>query len=507
MGEDKSDISILQINLDRGKAATTLTERKFFQEFDIACIQEPYVNFIQTENYNRHKVEGLCKAEIWTKRNLRVTTLRELTTANYVTIKLEQGEDVHITSIYEEPGGGNCPRLNDLARRLGVRHSRHILAGDLNAHNAAWGEDETTVRGTEVLAWANMEGYEINNDRDMGPTFQTVRGQSYIDLTMSKRVEMRGWTVDEEETLSGHRYIQYKIKVDGIRAERPKMAYDFVNTDWVAYKRELRRQLDLTINNAMDIEEKAANIQRICRQVCQRKIARREINIRRDKEWFDEELRELRSQARGARRIWQLNKTEDNKRIYINKRNDYNKEVKRKKQTHITKELDELVEHDPWAKVWRLIGKKKTFEPKKNYRMENGQYTQTDDETNEYLLKKYFPTDEQENDTDEMRIIRNEQITYTRKDEPIFCLEELASIVRKLRKRKATPASDRVPNEAVKHIIEVAGEILLDIYRECWEKGQFPKIWKNAEIRWIPKKDGTPRPISLLPTLGKSSIR
>lgn len=33
--------------------------------------------------------------------------------------------------------------------------------------------------------------------------------------------------------------------------------------------------------------------------------------------------------------------------------------------------------------------------------------------------------------------------------------------------------------------------------------GHFPSTWKTANIIWIPKKDGTLRPISLLPTMGK----
>lgn len=87
-----------------------------------------------------------------------------------------------------------------------------------------------------------------------------------------------------------------------------------------------------------------------------------------------------------------------------------------------------------------------------------------------------------------MEVRRTKEITYTKQDEPNFCMEEIISIAKSLKKRKATPTTDRVPNEAVLHIVEAVGEVLLDIYMQCCEKENFPKIWNKAEIRWIPKK-------------------
>lgn len=45
--------------------------------------------------------------------------------------------------------------------------------------------------------------------------------------------------------------------------------------------------------------------------------------------------------------------------------------------------------------------------------------------------------------------------------------------------------------------------ILVRIYNKCMEEGYFPPIWKTAEVVWLPKEDGTMRPICLLPILGK----
>lgn len=43
----------------------------------------------------------------------------------------------------------------------------------------------------------------------------------------------------------------------------------------------------------------------------------------------------------------------------------------------------------------------------------------------------------------------------------------------------------------------------MELINECWEKDIFPKVWKSAKIIWIPKKDGSLRPISILPSIWK----
>lgn len=47
----------------------------------------------------------------------------------------------------------------------------------------------------------------------------------------------------------------------------------------------------------------------------------------------------------------------------------------------------------------------------------------------------------------------------------MICMEEVRFIVSKFKKRKATPATDREPNEAVKHIMDAVGERILSVYQ------------------------------------------
>lgn len=53
----------------------------------------------------------------------------------------------------------------------------------------------------------------------------------------------------------------------------------------------------------------------------------------------------------------------------------------------------------------------------------------------------------------------------------------------------------------MKSIYEAIGEEIVELYNQCYEQSVFPKVWKGAKIIWTPKKNGAPRPISLLRTL------
>lgn len=64
-------------------------------------------------------------------------------------------------------------------------------------------------------------------------------------------------------------------------------------------------------------------MQEACRRTCQRKTAKQA--------WFENDLKRLRTETKRTRRNWQWNKTDANRLPYIERRNNYNKEIKRKK--------------------------------------------------------------------------------------------------------------------------------------------------------------------------------
>ena len=89
-----------------------------------------------------------------------------------------------------------------------------------------------------------------------------------------------------------------------------------------------------------------------------------------------------------------------------------------------------------------------------------------------------------------------------------FSLERVVDCIRIL-KTSSAPGDDGIDNLTLKNLLRDALESLVVLYRTAFKIGHFPRPWKRARIRMIPKAGKSPdlscnyRPISLLSNLGK----
>lgn len=84
---------------------------------------------------------------------------------------------------------------------------------------------------------------------------------------------------------------------------------------------------------------------------------------------------------------------------------------------------------------------------------------------------------------------------------------EIEEAAKRLRKGKST-GSDGIPVEVIQIMAEVSPTTLANVMNQLLKKGEFPKIWKHAELKLIPKEGHSKenakyRPICLLNSLGK----
>lgn len=83
------------------------------------------------------------------------------------------------------------------------------------------------------------------------------------------------------------------------------------------------------INSDMELEVRAEKLQEVYRRACQKHIGRRNINEDEQNEWFDNELKHLKTEMRKIRRNWQRTKTPQTEGQYIERRNAYKKMIKK----------------------------------------------------------------------------------------------------------------------------------------------------------------------------------
>lgn len=52
-------------------------------------------------------------------------------------------------------------------------------------------------------------------------------------------------------------------------------------------------------------------------------------------------------------------------------------------------------------------------------------------------------------------------------------------------------------------MLKLRGDLVIAVMNRCCGECLFPKVWKVAKAVWVPKRDGSSRPISLPPVLGR----
>ena len=97
----------------------------------------------------------------------------------------------------------------------------------------------------------------------------------------------------------------------------------------------------------------------------------------------------------------------------------------------------------------------------------------------------------------------SDQLTYNRP----FSMSELRSAIRGLRSVSEGP--DRVHNDMLRHLPEVALKVILTVFNNIWRKGEIPASWRDATVIPLlkPGKTGMDplhyRPISLTSSVCK----
>lgn len=507
----------ITFNMGRGEAAADLLNKKIKEEgLDVISIQEPYYKYKPPMGYKCYSMGNDSKVVTVIKGNIgKVWMNKQRSTKNCVVVIWERFQDereVEIVNMYIEPtwGTGAIGSIfNRLKEDVGGGDRKRIIMGDLNAKHTAWGGQDTDERGEDLMEWCIVEGYKIENNREDPPTFENSRGKSWIDLVMTRGVEIRNRMVEDDATLSDHKYITFEIirkQNKGMKGGKGRV-YDTERADWKGFKMAMREHERL----GRGLEEEIARFQEACARACERNIPTRKHQGNKGNEWWNNELENRRRRVRGKRKIWQEEKSpaerERKRRMFTAERNVYKREIKWAKEREIEEKLERFGA-DPWGEAYKWVRKTRLEMGEVNIKKEDGHYTNSAAETRDYLVQKYFPRDEKCDDDERARETRNEldewidgesidmgtRIPITRK--------ELQNVVRSMKGRKAV-SQEGVPTECLKHVEEVKGELWKQLLNDCLKEGIFPKIWKKANIVWLPKSDGGLRPISLLPTLGK----
>lgn len=540
----------MQANLGRGYAAT----KECINEAEssgvgVLLLQEPYIGS-KGHLTSTHRVfqdgrgtSPVKAAVLVLDPHLSAIMDPQLLTKNMVAVNISYGNySVCVVSIYFEGDKPLADYLSKLRDVITSATTTHILVGgDFNAASHWWGCCAEDARGSEIVDLLSETGLNILN-RGSTYTYHTHRGgklyASIVDLTVCSDAilnRIQGWKVmTDDPGLSDHRRIRFRLNLAGAETEeKPKTTriYDTRRANWELFDEALNTRLEelgLNVGAVMgvalgeDLEKIVVRFDGSVRGACGDAIPRIAAGRKiRDTAWWTEELSTLKQKVKTLRR--RIAGAHPARKQYVYEKYAEAKEIyKTTIETTITNSWKTFCSlqcrEDLWKCSYRVIKKSLANSNQQEcpLREPGGTAMLTPEQSAQLLTTTFFPADDPDSDTDHHRRVReraaalrnwNEGTPGAACENP-FTREEVEAVLRDMNPNKA-PGEDGCTADICRRVHR-STPVMLAILNQCMVLSHFPRIWKKAWIKVIPKpgkEDYTVpkayRPIGLLPMMGK----
>lgn len=544
------DMAFLQANLGRGYAAT----KECLQDAEsagvgILLLQEPYIGsrgYVKIPHkviQNKQGSEPVKSAVVILDPSLTTVVNPQHVTKNIASVTVSRGKlSICVISVYFE---GDHP-LEDYLTTLrevisSVNTPNVIIGGDINATSHWWGCSEENRRGSEFVELASEVGLNFLN-RGCTSTYHTYRGgrlyASIVDITAcsdSVLGRVFGWEVIKDDTgLSDHRRIRFRLSMRGANNnQRPATTrcYNTNKADWGVFNRVLANRLieeNLTVetvlaaSNVDDLERLTADFTGLVKEACGAAIPPcTTAGIRKKMVWMTDELTAMKSKVKTLRR--RISGAHPDRKQYVyaqyaQAREEYTLKIEKAVTESWKAFCCKQTKEDIWKSSYRVIKRCIETSTQQECLLKSpcDGTMLTPAQSAHLLAETFFPSDDVGLDDGHHKLVREEAATLrgVAKTSPepsnflAFTHEEVEIILSGMNPSKA-PGEDGLTSDICRRVYSTS-PVLLAIYNKCLKLSYFPRIWKKAWIKVIPKpgkEDYTApkayRPIGLLPILGK----
>ena len=553
-GNGRPSLRCIQINLQHSRAATdNLTQLVETQYIDIAFIQEPHIinnkiAGIPSRYRTYYSGQGKKRAAIVIINNqIDAVLIHQLSEEDSVVIEIiHENLKFLAASMYLDINHEIENDLKKVDKVIEYSKTQGILiAMDSNARSKTWYDHITNTRGNILEEYLLGQNLHIMNEYQESTTFESTRGSSNIDLTLTnnKLVSLlNNWNISEVESCSDHNIISYDIgqanpnykqsdilriryivKEDNYRAFTENIAREITHRyhwDENTEHKQLDEMLRIQVTEEADVERSVNEINEALRAACKKSFKTVKTSQKNGSNktvpWWTDVLKIMRKKVNAMRRRYQ--KTTADEELRGNRKNQYLEE-KRKYQGAIRKaKLDSWKKFcsvsgstNPWNEVYRIAsGKLRKNAIMTTLRKPDDTLTTDLDDTIRNMLNYFTPTDDERDDNAHHKQVRREsQEPIETCDDKDFTKEEIRATLEDMDYTKS-PGEDGITSKILLQVTEIIPKSITAIYNACLKRGIFPKQWKRARI--IPivkpgKEDSLEltkfRPICLLNTGGK----
>lgn len=438
-------MKIVQVNIGKSEEGTNeLRSWCAKQNIDVALTQEPYtradglpVTWPGARLICDRTARTRVRAAIYIfNRKIDVLALTNSMDRDLAACMIETEEGkILVTSIYchntknateEEQAEEIRERIEKYEELTQKYPEVDFVAGlDANAKSPMWYSNKTDTRGEEMEEALNfMQNSHVVNKPGNPNTYRgyNTNKESNIDITLTSenlinKIEWKVLKDGENMTLADHRTILMEIYDHEIN-NTPNITGRIrtEGTDWQRYRDELsmawetRREIDETRD---ELEERAKRVTEVVITVSERVCGRVKFGKGRGVKWWGAELNNQKREVRKARREYEREPQGEEKRKKKERlereTRKFKQMIKKEKHESWRKFVTETGRANPWSIIYKMSANKmKTEMVLSALNTNNGEETETMEETLRKLCTKMFPADPQENDTEEHARLRDE---------------------------------------------------------------------------------------------------
>ena len=196
--------------------------------------------------------DGKQRAAIIVQDNtIDVLLITQLSDKDAVLLEINNGKlSFYAASVcfdFSEPIDNNIKTVERILKF--TKGKKLLLAMDSNSRSTTWHDIQTNSRGKALEEFLNYHQLHIINEDSARTTFQSSRGSSNIDLTVTNNhmlADIQYWKIMEEECCSDHNIIKYSLNFNLHKAHEYKfqgLRFMIKEQQHAEYHKNLRQQI------------------------------------------------------------------------------------------------------------------------------------------------------------------------------------------------------------------------------------------------------------------------
>lgn len=433
-----------------------------------------------------------------------------------------QKEEIQLTTVTIDSkihnitiGAVYCPPKYNLKKQdydnlLLHLNERFIVGGDFNAKHIDWGSRITKTKGRELKK--SILELNCNHHSTGNPTYWPTdpnKLPDLLDFFISRKVCQNFiHTEDNYDLNSDHSAVILTLS-DKIIKKENKYTLTNHTTDWVSFKTELEKNINLTVElkskHQLDIETE--NLISLIQKAAWNNT--REVKFRTVGNNYPVEIRNMVREKRKARKKWQQTRHPADKTVLNNLTQQLKREIQKIKQESIKQYLenmtaDEKTDYSLWKATKKIKRPTTHVPPIKN---EDGSWAVSNRDKAEVFalhLENTFKPNEGTTDFPTNGFARQTTVDKI----PWVTPKEVTCEIKNLNSKKS-PGYDLITGEIMKQLPKKGIIMLTYLINTSFRLKYVPKALKVSEIIMLPKP-GKPansvksyRPISILPIISK----